>query len=512
MKRTGAIAGLVLAMASLTACGGGSDTDKPKSATAVFDESATLRYASTALTNSFDPPRVLISQYNAALFLAYDRLVHVDPEGNAVPGLATSWEFGEGNTSLTFTLREGAKFQDGTELDAEVVKANLERSRDLADSQVASLLAVVENITVDSKYQITLELNAPSPGLPLMLSERTGAIVNPKSFADDGKSLQSMSDGIGMYRVEKFVPDDRIVFVRNEDYWDADAAKAAKVEMIAMIDPRTRLNAIRSGQVDWVVLDSLDHKTVANDSKLEVEVFSSLAYRNIPMNMSRPGMDDARVRQALNIGLDRKALSQVFTDGLGQPCTQPFPEGYSAHNAEVGCDAYPYDKKKAKELLAEAGWGDGKLKVEILTAGYGVSLAEALQAQWKEIGVESTITNDAAAAVRWNTSGDGTVFTSTWGGRNSAYETLFNQFTSGGPFNEGQYKSEAVDAAYEAALLADTEEAQNKALQVMVKAVSDEAMDIALWADPIVLAYSPKVVGVEQWATKQEFRGVGISK
>ena len=501
------------AMLLVAACGGGApDSDTKGDSEAEFDPNGSLVYAGQWAIDTWDPPRTLVSQFNEPLFLAYDRLVHVDTEGQPIPGLATSWEFSDNNKTLTFHLREGVKFTDGEVFDAEAVKANIERARDLPDSQVGSGLASVKEVIVDSPTQVTFKMDEPSPQLPLVLSERTSAMASPAAFANDGEALKMDSYGTGMYKVEEFIPGDRVVYVRNDDHWDKGAAKLARFEFRSMSDTQTRLNALRSGEVDWAVLDPRDYQTIKNDSNFDVEVVKSLVFRPVTFNISGPALTDERVRQALNYGLDREAISKVLTAGLAEPCAQPFPPGYPAHNEEVGCDPYPYDPDKARSLLEEAGWADGKFRPEILALpSFSTDIAEVLQAQWKNIGVEATIRVDAAAAELWNSGRAGDMLPGVWGGRNSPFETLFSQFHSTGPFNEAQYEDPEVDAAYAAALNAPDEESQNQALRDMVKMVTDKALNISLYFDPVVSAWDKKVLGAETYLTKQEFRGVGVA-
>ena len=514
MRRAAGSAALALATSLLlAACGGGSGSstsDGPASADAAVDPAATLRYGATINLSSFDPHKAALSQDNPPLFLVYDRLVHVDAAGEAVPGLATAWKYSADGMSLTLTLREGVTFTDGTAFDAAAARANLLRIRDLPTSATKADLTAVKDVVVDNPTQVTLQLATRSPQLVRVLSDRTGAMVSPAAF--DKPDLDRNPVGTGMYRVTAYTPNNRITYVRNDMHWDAGAAKLAGIDYRILPDAQTRLNALRSGQLDWTIVSPLDFDSLKSNQQFKTEVFESLAYKNLPMNRSRKGLSDLKVREALNLAIDRDALSKVLTNGLAKPCNPAFPPGYFAHNEKVGCGTYAYDPEKAKQLLKEAGF-ENSLTVELLATPNSAKNMEAVQAQFKNVGVTATIRTDQSAGSLWNVKNEGDILDGTWGGRASPFTTIYQQYMPEGVSNTGNHTDPKVTAAYEAALAATTEEEQGKLLQAAAAAAVENHLDIYLWFDPVPNVWTPKVQGAEAYlGGKQEFRGVGITK
>ena len=520
MKRPFVVATLASLLLLSAACGGGGGTTGDGDAGSAAGSSEDVEYDTSAVLNygaprndvtSFDPHLATVSQDNPVLFLTYDRLVHMDAEGNEQPGLATDWEFSDDGHTLTFPLREGVTFHDGTPFDAEAAKANLERVRDLPESVNKRDLQMVSAIEVVSPTEITLTLDALAPQLPLVLSDRSGAMLSPAAF--DKPDLDRAPVGTGMFRVTEYVSGDHITYERNEDYWDEDAVNLAGMVVRFMEDPKTRLNALRSGQIDWTEVSALDFASLESDPNFEAEVFSGLAYQNLPMDRSHPALADVRVRQALNYGINAEALNEVLNRGLALVCDQAFPPDYFTHNEEIGCDYYPYDPDRARELLAEAGYADG-LDLELLTGTTpeGMRLAEAVQAQYADIGVNMIILPDPAAGSSWVVDHKGDLLVGEWGGRASPFITLLQQYIPGGTVNTGNHLDEDLLRAYTAAEQAPTEEERVEHLQEATAIAVEHALDIPLWFSANPNAWASKVVGPEAYiGGKQEFRGVGIA-
>ena len=218
-----------------------------------YDLEGTFRYFYSVGPSRFDAHRATSSFDNTSLFLTYDRLVHNSPEASAVPGLATAWEFNPDGTALTFTLREGVTFHDGTPFDAEAVKANIERGQTVEGSAVASDLAVITSVEVVDPLTVTLNLGGDGAQLPLVLSDRPGMMISPAAF--DKPDLDQSPVGAGMFTVSEYRANDRIIYNRYDGYWDPDAVRCATFDYSISGDPITRLNAIRSGQVDGTFVD-----------------------------------------------------------------------------------------------------------------------------------------------------------------------------------------------------------------------------------------------------------------
>lgn len=347
-----------------------------------------LRYAHDASVTQLDPDLASGASSNAALFLTFDRLIDIDADsqGELKPGLATEWTFADDGLSLELKLREDVTFHDGTPFDAEVVKANIERSQTVEGSNTAGDLESIESVEVVDSSTVVLRLSQPDTLLPARLALKAGLMINPSAFDDPDLGLKGIG-GTGPYEVESFEPGDQIVFTQYEDYWDEEAGDFEKVEFLFMPDEQARLAALRSGQADLAALEQSQVDTLES-SDTDYLSGTTFSFRFIHLNRSDPALEDVRVRQAINYAIDRETLMSTIYGEDSKASDSIMPAGdwaYGDYSPEV---LYEYDPEKARELLAEAGYEDG-LSIEMLvfTTPDFQRLAEGIQAQLSEVGV-----------------------------------------------------------------------------------------------------------------------------
>lgn len=369
----------------LAACGGASPaTDAPDGADATPTSGGTLTWG-WYLPTSWDPVTSTAGQDVHALALAYDALVQQDDEGNARPGLAESWEYDEAGDSVTFTLREGLEFTDGTPLDAEAVRANLLRGRDQENSTIAAQLAVITDVTVEGPREVTVHVDQPDYQLPLLLSGKNGMQVSPAAFTADVDAVATAPVGSGPFRLTEYVPDSHASFAKNEDYWNADEILLGGVELTPTPDPTVAVAGIGSGQYDLAVVPPAQ-VSAAEAAGLTVEEINVLTVRVLDVDGTVAPYDDPRVLQAISHAIDRQALVDIAFFGHGDPNWQPFPAGYVGHSPELD-ELYPYDPEAARELLAEAGHPDGLELTLTIYSATDQALAEQIQSQLAEVGI-----------------------------------------------------------------------------------------------------------------------------
>lgn len=479
-----------------------------------FDKTATLRIAYTVGPSRFDPHRASSSFDNTSLFLTYDRLVHQDvTTGDAIPGLAESWEFSEDGSVLSMKLREGVTFHDGEPFNAEAVKANIERGQTIDQSAVMSELAIIESVEVVDEYDVDLKLNDDGASLPLVLSDRPGMMLSPAAF--DNPDLDVAPVGAGMYTVKEYNQDARILYEAYPDYWDPDAVGAAAVEFLIQVDSVTRLNAIRSGQLDWTFVDP-PQAADAESANLEVLDASSLAFYHMQLNRSFEPFSNPLVREALNHAVNRDAIVDGLLLGYGEAGIQPFPKGYFAYDESTDPDLYAYDPDMAKSLLEEAGYADGfTFEAIVPTVPNITQLGEAVQAQLAEIGVKMTIraVQPAQTADIFYVQQEGNALISPWGGRPDPSQTLGLLYGDEGFSNPGRDSTPELMAFINSALEVQPAEDRAKDLQAASGQVAKDALDVVLYFPVTPIVYTDKVIGVTAGVVgKPEFRGVGIAK
>jgi peptide/nickel transport system substrate-binding protein len=521
------LAFLAASALAITACGGGDSGDSgattPTTAAPTTtaaegggaeeddrDLTAVLRYAGPNPPSRMDPHRSTLSQDNDKHFLVYDRLVHQAPNGDPIPGLALSWEFIEDGTILRFVLREGVTFHDGEKFDAAAVKANIERAKTVEGGTQAGDLRVVTEVVIVDDFTVDFLIDGPAASLPLILSDRAGAMISPAAF--DNPDLDEIGVGAGMYRIVSHNVGSLIVMEAFEDYWDPEARPLAGFEYHIMPDPATRANAVQSGAVDWALIEADAYDRLIALPDLVGGLFDDLAYPNQPLNRSRTPLANVLVRQAINHAIDRQAMVNALLRGYGEACSQPWPRGYVAFNEEIGCDYYEYNPEKARQLLAEAGYPDG-FELELLnTPPGGTPRTEAVVAYLDAIGIKVTVRDLApgTAGDIWLAQRQGDMLTGTWGGRPDAGQMLALQYGENGFLNPGRYRSDALE---EILLKVNDQrlspEERGVALREATRIAVEEAIDVPLYQPSLPNVWNNRVVGAEAYLSgKQEFRFV----
>jgi peptide/nickel transport system substrate-binding protein len=378
------VVGTVLAALALTGCASGSGDPAGSASTAATDGTITWGWA---LPSTWDPVTSAVGNDSHALALVYDGLTEQTDKGDAAPGLAERWEYNEAGDQITFFLRDGLTFSDGTTLDAEAVKSSLLRGRDGADSKIAAQLAVVTDITVQSPTEVTLVLDQPDYQIPLLLSGKTGQIVSPAAFTDDAAALATQPVGAGPFILDEYVPDSHATLHKNPNYWNADHITVENFVLKPTPDPSVIVAGLQSGQYNVVSIPASQVASVeaAGFDVLKQEV---LPVRVLDVNNSVAPFDNPKVTQAISYAINRQELIDVTNFGYGTPQWQPFPTGYVAHSDALD-DLYPYDPAKARKLLAEAGYPDG---IDIQLSVYQTEpLAEQIQQQLNAAGIRTEI-------------------------------------------------------------------------------------------------------------------------
>ncbi|SEB35812.1 peptide/nickel transport system substrate-binding protein [Paramicrobacterium humi] len=309
--------------------------------------------------NSFDPAQAHLGHQMQIYQAAYDTLLLRQPDGKLAPMLATDWKYNDDNTQLTVDLRDDVTFTDGEKFDADAAKANLDHFTK-ANGPDANQGKSIKSVDVVDDDTITINLSEPDPAMTYYLSQAAGFMGSPKAIGTDG--IKTDPVGSGPYVLDKSgtVNGSQFTFTKNKDYWNKDLQKYDKVVFKVLTDVTARVNAIVSGQVDAVLLDPQTSKQADK---------AGLKKTSYPVDWQGlllfdrggkvvPELKDVRVRQAINYAFDRKTMLKELALGEGEVTAQVFGKTTDAYIPELD-DAYSYDPKKAKELLAEAGYKDG---------------------------------------------------------------------------------------------------------------------------------------------------------
>ena len=342
--------------------------------------------------------------------LIADTLVAIDTEGNYIPSLATEWTPSEDGKTWTFTLREDAKFHDGTPFNAAAAKANFDRILDPAtqSAQAASTLGPVASTTAVDEF--TFEVVHEEPYVPFLDAISKGFIPMWSPTALEQYGLEQFGlhlVGSGPFMAKEIRPADRYVFVRNPDYaWGPGHVENTGAPYLEELTVRwikentTAVAALTSGEADVVIgypAENLDEIEGGEYQILKAELSGSPTL--YVMNTSMAPLDDLTVRRALQHGINQEEIVEVLFNGQAVPTKGVMYPASPCYWQEAE-SVYPYDPEKAKSLLQEAGWTMGpdgvmekngtKLQISLVNA-FVEDLGTIVQAQLKDIGVDASI-------------------------------------------------------------------------------------------------------------------------
>jgi peptide/nickel transport system substrate-binding protein len=374
--------GLVVA---LDACGSGSNGVSTSGAGTVGG-TGTISWA-WQLPTSWDPILSSAGSDVQMLALTYDALTALDNQGNAVGWLAERWKYNGKGDQVTFTLRKGLKFSDGTVLDAAAVAKSLNRGRTLKGSLVAPQLADVKDVTANGDLDVVVTLTDVNYQIPLLLAGKTGMVVNPAVFEKDAGALATKPAGSGPFTVTSYTQNDHAEMKKNPNYYLADQIKVDTFKLYPAPDAATAVASASSGQYNVVRIPASDIKA-AQAAGLEVQVLDSMFVSVLDVNTSMAPFDNPAVVEALHYGIDREKIKQVSNFGVGDVNYQPFQKGYVGYNPQLE-GIYAYNPTKAKQILADAGLTS--VKGTLTAPAPVVPAVEQIQAQLKDIGIDLTV-------------------------------------------------------------------------------------------------------------------------
>lgn len=433
----------------------------------------------------------------ALLGNVYQGLVGLDETGAIQPLLATDWQISPDGLRYTFTLREGVTFHDGTPLTAEAVAASIEHIPSWSANS-PSQLAAIDHVEIDSPHQVTLILADPDFDVLYRLAGPLGIILSPAALADPS-ALTSTAIGTGPFLLESYQVGTRLVLARNPDYWGTPAA-SPQVVLRYFADPSAAVNAIRTGGVDALYgAEAYDLLvSLAERDDLAIATGATQGVVVVTMNTTRDDGDtplaDPLVRWALTRAVDKKAVVEVATAGLGTVLPSPALPGdpYGLDPDAPDLPDLSYNPDAARALLAQAGVRDLDLTFTVPNRPYAQAVAQVLQAQFAEVGVRVRLVTQEFPAV-WvqqtmgNRSFDLTVVNhvetrSLWGYADPGYYWSYDSAAARGLFDRARA---ATDQAGYAAAVSDA-----------VALIVADAPGIWLYSPPNVVVTRPGVSGV----------------
>ncbi|AWK85927.1 ABC transporter substrate-binding protein [Azospirillum thermophilum] len=318
----------------------------------------------------------------------FEPLARIDADGNVVPALAERWTVSEDGLTYSFHLRPGARFHDGAPCDSAAVRFSLDRARG-ADSVNAqkSWFAPIASIETPDARTVVVTLSRPDGLFLFHMASGDAAIVSPQSAATN----KQKPVGTGPFKFDRWVAGDRVVLVRNPDY-DGPKPALERVSFRFIADPAAQVAALKAGDIDsfpqFGTYEALPQ--FRNDPKYSVTVGTTEGETLLAINNARKPFDDVRVRRAISHAIDRKTLIEGVLFGTGTAIGSHFPPHRAGHVDLTSL--YPYDPKKAKALLAEAGYPNGiDATLRLPPPVYARRSGELIAAMLAEAGIRAKI-------------------------------------------------------------------------------------------------------------------------
>ena len=426
-----------------------------------------------------------------------DKLFDVTPDLKIVPQLATGHEWSADHKAITIRLRPNVKFHDGEPLNAEAVKFNIERHLNTPGSFRKTEIGEVTS--VDVVNELTVRLNVSQPLVPLVaiLTDRAGMMVSPKAAKELGDKFGTRPVCAGPYRFVERVAQGRIVFERFANYWDKSAIHVDRVEFIPILDSSARVASLRSGDLHMIErVSPTDLAQIRGDSRLKVSGVAELGYQVIPLNVANgpkaKALADVRVRQAIDLAIDRDAMVKAIFNNEYIPGNQWVAPGTPYYNAKL--PVRKRDLARAKQLLREAGQPNPTFTLIVPPERDRQEAAQLLQAMLGEAGITMNLqTQENVTMLTSGRKGDFEAYFTFWSGRPDPDGNVFSMNTCKGAQNDGHYCSETIDTllgkARHVSDPAERKKLYDQATEILVRDVPR----LYLWHRRVFTGYSAKV-------------------
>jgi len=471
---------------------------------AVADAQTTLRIGLAEDPDVLDPSiaRTYVGRIVFASFC--DKLFDIDEKLNIVPQLALSHETSADGKEMTIKLRPGVKFHDGEAFDAEAAKFSLDRHLTLPTSFRKPELAALDHVDVVDPLTIKLVLKTPYSPLIAQLTDRAGMMVSPKAAKQAGEKFGLHPVCAGPYKFVERVQQDRIVFEKFADYWNKDNIFIDRVVFLPIVDATVRLANLRAGGLDLIerVL-ATDIRDVRADSRLKLSTALELGYMGLTLNIGNdknkgPLSQSEKVRQALDLSIDREAINQVVFNGEFTPGNQWISPEHPYYQK-----AFPVPKRdiaRAKALLKEAG-APLPVGVDLMVpkGAENEAVAQVVQSMAAEAGFDLKIRLiEFATSFKQAQAGEFQAFLIGWSGRIDPDGNSYVFLHTKAPQNDGVYSSPEADKAFEDARLI-TDPAQRKAIyEKLTGTVLHDAPIIYIYHRKLLIAHTTKLEGYRQ--------------
>lgn len=422
-----------------------------------------------------------------------ENLVRTDENGLIVPWLATDWEIAPDSKSITFTLREGVKFHDGTDFNAEAVKYNV-------DLQIAAKKAgfmQVTSVDVVDNYTVRFNLSQWSNALLYTLAQWDGMMASPAAIKTNGVEwARGHPVGTGPFKFVSFTPDVALKYERFDGYWQKGKPYLDRLEYIYINDVMTAVASFQAGEIDLLWGDTPKVLTDLQAKGYKVDATPATLYVLIGDNANPNSVfANQKVREAIEYAIDKEAITKAIGYGIWKVLDQPCSRVSFAYNPDV--KGHPYDPNKARKLLAEAGYPDG-FKTKLVQSPFSSKDAtEAVQGFLSKVGIDAQIEVvdiGAWATIMADGEKDALILTCMTQSAGNYGRNLVADFPPDYSILPSTLRPPGFADLLERALAATDEHTMVALNQELVKLLADNETWIPLYEDEVFAATKPEYV------------------
>ena len=400
---------------------------------------------------SWDPIDTFLLDWSSVATSVFEGLVERTLDLELKPGLAEKWEYKDDKT-IVFTLRQGVQFQNGEPFNADAVKYTFDRL--LGDEGKKgpqySNYTSIKSVEVNDEYTVTLHLNSADPVLLTKLSGYGAVIVPPKYIEEKGDEFFNNNPvGTGPFKMTSYKRDQEVVLEKNENYWKEGLPKLDKVTFKVIPEASTRLAELQTGKIDVMKrVEVAQAETVKGTDFLELKEVGTPTVFSLRFDTAKAPLGDVKVRQAINYAINKEEIINTILNGYAKPISTYQSELSFGNNPNL--KPYPYDPKKAKELLKDAGVAEGtSLDLFIPgTDGNFKEIAQAVSFYLEEVGLKVNINSVDATTLTSDLipkGNAGHMYRQGWGGWTLDFDnTAYLMYHEGEQWNPS-FKDEKVE-------------------------------------------------------------------
>ena len=441
--------------------------------------------------------------------LVFNTLIEQDTErGGLVPSLAESWA-AISDTIWELKLCRGVKFHDGTDFTAEDVKFTIERGKEQGASKAK--LESIERVEIVDDYTVHLIMSKPDADILYKLTDPNCVILSKNAFETLSEE-EAYKIGTGPFTYNVWEQGDYLSLLRFDDYWEGPP-KTEEIVIRNIPEAASRLIALQTGEIDICISPpQVDLHYIAEDPNLKLLQIPGANNRYIGINSAKAPFNDIRVRQAIAYGMNRKAFIEAVYEGNAAEHNNVMHPGNLFYKEIEG---YQYDKEKALELLAEAGYPNGFSATIYSSSGtIQKTVATVMQAQMAEIGIKLDVQSLETATFNATVApgSDYDMCVNGWGGYVVGPDNaLRNMFYTGGNNNNFGFSDEYVDRILDEAVTTSDIETRKKLYGDVQEYITMQAVFLPIAIEMIDVGIKAKLEGfVPPQGSIHKFKNVCI--